>query len=444
MTIPQLQYVLLMVLPLPLFYVAVIKRHFVYFLPPFLSLLGIYVYNIIGSHHVLNDPVLYSEKYFYTLLSIIFLYYPFYAVIFLLGKKVKIDWRETLDENENINLLFVACLWAISFYFVNLYIQRHGLPPIFSLTSSLEYVDIYALRAEKATSLTEGSHWYNMGFYTVPSFIFIYTYVLYSLHQTRKYKYLFYSSIPLIILMFFSFLGKGGIIYLLCYFITIKLLVKYHEVKSSHVKYYIVIGMASIILILRLYLLDRSFYDVLALLPHYMFERICLTYTDGYAIMLNIFPLKHDYFYGVAFGNPGHVFPFEPVDLSQFLGMFLHGGLENYSVPAYAQGYANFGVAGIYMIVLLMFMQMLIVQVFFKSLRRNPIFLSVYIYIVVRMIDYAKEPIQGIIAEEYILFALFVCAVYYLIRDVYKKFCSAFGSKAYVTQKSPRLDNLKV
>ena len=66
-----LQYILLLLLPLPLFFLLKKSRHYIYCLPPLMALLGIYLYNIIGSYAAISDPGLYSDSYYFSLLSIL-------------------------------------------------------------------------------------------------------------------------------------------------------------------------------------------------------------------------------------------------------------------------------------------------------------------------------------------------------------------------------------
>ena len=171
-------------------------------------------------------------------------------------------------------------------------------------------------------------------------------------------------------------------------------------------------------MMLRLYLLDRGFIDVLKIVPYYLYRRICIVYTKAHAYMIQIFPDQHDFFYGTAFGNPGHILPYEPINLSQFLGNWVHGRLENYSAPSFSQGYANFGFSGFMLIILLMFLQIILLQIVFKKCPKNPLFLALYVLIIPNMLGYANTSIQAIISEIFVLFSIACVFMYYFSRDV--------------------------
>ncbi len=204
---------------------------------------------------------------------------------------------------------------------------------------------------------------------------------------------------------------------LVLYIILIKLFLQSDSFKFRKVIGYIIIGTGTIIGMLRLYLLDRSFLDVLKLFPSYMYSRICISATKAHAHVIQIFPDQHDFFYGTAFANPGHLLPFEPVNLSQFLGYWLRQRLENYSSPSFSQGYANFGIAGFLLIVTLMFFQLLLFQFMFRRLPKNSLFLTFYVLIIPNMIGYASTSIQAVFEVIFVLFCITSAVVYYFAID---------------------------
>jgi hypothetical protein len=410
-----LLYLTLLVLPLPLFHLILKHKHYLYCLPPFMALIGIYLFNLIGSINVINDESLFSYKYYYSLLTIIIFFYAFYIIVFSFGNKLYIDWSTMQAQHSSGIVLFLIALWSYSFYMFFLYYKRHGLPPLFGI-SLFQYTDIYALRAEKTTSLPEGMYWYRMGLATIPSLIFIYTYVLKVLYGTRKYKFIFYINLPLVLLSVSLTLSKSAYVYLLFHILLVNFLLKGGQFELKKLYGYISLGVISMILMIRIYLWDRGFIDVLELAPRFLFRRICVVYTQAHAYIVQIFPDQHDYFDGLAFfPNPGSILPFEPVSISQFLGYWAHGVLQNYSTPSFSQGYANFGFQGIILVVLLMFFQILLFQIIFKECPKNPLFLALYIFLAEKMMRYAIEPIQSVIPEELIIFYLLIILLYYFL-----------------------------
>jgi len=410
-------YAILLLLPLPLLIFIIRRKHHLYCLPPFVALNGIYIFIIVGSFEVIRDERLFSDVYYYSLLLIITSFYFFYIVAFSFGKNLYINWRvinySSADKRVIIPLL--VCLWGFSFLMFYLYYQRHGLPAVFDV-SLFDYNNLYKIRAEKSTDLPEGVHWYVLAFQTTPAFIFCYTYIWKHLIVTPKTKIIFYCNLPLV--LFFSALTmhKSFFAYLVLYMLIIDVLI----IGSFNLRKllgYFAIGTSTIIIMLRFYLLDRGTMDVLKLVPDYFYQRIFVTYTSAHAYVVQIFPNNHDYFYGTAFGNPGHMLPYEPVNLSQFLGYWINGVLENYSSPSFSQGYANFGFVGLILIILFMFFQITVLQAVFKKFSKNPLFFSLYVLVVPQMLWYAAASIQQVISEIFILWCVAYIFIYYLLRN---------------------------
>jgi len=412
-----LLYSILLVLPLPLFTFLIKRKHYLYCLPPFVALIGIYLFDIIGSIEVIRDEQLFSDMYYYSLLLIIVLFYLFYAVVFNFKKKLYIDWSITHSTCADSLTPLLMALWSYSFFMLYLYYQRHGLPAVFHI-SLFDFNNIYAIRAEKSTNLPEGGHWYWFAFSTIPSFIFVYTYILKRLRPSKKIKAVFYFNLPLVLFFSSLTLHKTPFAYLVLYLLLINFFFKGKSFGFKRLLGYFAIGTGTIIVMLRLYVLDRSFMDVLMLTPSYLYRRICIVYTKAHAYIIQIFPDQHDFFYGTAFGNPGHVLPFEPVNLSQFLGYWVSGSLQNYSAPSFSQGYANFGFPGFTLILLFMFFQIILLQIVFKKCPKNPLFLTLYVLIIPNMLGYANTGIQAIISTIFVLFSIVCIFLYYFSRDV--------------------------
>ena len=181
---------------------------------------------------------------------------------------------------------------------------------------------------------------------------------------------------------------------------------------------YLGLGSFSIVLALRLYLLDRDIISVLRFVPEYFWHRVFSVYTEAHAYILQIFPANHNYFYGRTIGNPGGIFPYDNVNLSQFLGRWIHGSLMNYASPSFSQGYANFGFAGFVIVLLIMFYQIILIQVIFKKCPKEPIFLTIYILILSKILNYSNSAIENIISEIFIIVMVCILFFYYFSKII--------------------------
>ncbi|MFC1770989.1 O-antigen polymerase, partial [Candidatus Margulisiibacteriota bacterium] len=391
----------------------------IYFLPPFIALLGFYLFNIIGTISVINEPGLFTYKFFFTLLALILSFYLFYFIIFQTKNKWHINWSYT-HNYLNSNLIFIAGLWSVCILLFLLYYSRHGLPPVFDINLN-EFTNIYLLRGEKWTTLPEGTHWYRVGFFVLPSFIAIYTFILKKLYGTFKYKVIFYVNL-LAALIFLSFpASKGQYINLILYFLICNILLRGKQIKLKTLLSYILGVIVSIFILLRIYLFNRETIEVITILPKYIFGRIFADYSKAHAYLLQIFPSKHEYLWGHSFINPGGIFPLKSINISNLLGFYVNRqSLENYSSPSYSQGYVNFGIWGIFLVFILMFMQLLIFQYIFKKLPKNPLLLTIYIIFLGRLLGYANQGIHLIFPEQLVLVFGIIFIFYYLLKEIEK------------------------
>jgi hypothetical protein len=387
---------------------------------PFVALVGIYIFNIVGSWSVINDEQLFTNLYYYSLLAIIVAFYLFYLFIFASGRTLYINWT-SLNYNttdRQIIVPFLVLLWGFSFFMFFLYYSRHGLPAVFDLSFS-EHVKFYDVRAEKSTDLPEGMHWYSLGFNTIPAFIFCITYIMKRLISSQGVKILFYLNLPLV--LFFSALTmhKTPFAYLVLYMLLIKFLLSPMSFNIKKLIGYMAVIIGSIIVFVRIYLLDRGLMDVFIYLPEYFFNRVFACYTRAHAYMILIFPNQNDFFNGLTFINPGGIFPFEPISLPQFLGYWVEGRLSNYPPPSFSQAYANFGTAGFALSLLIMFTQIIILQIIFKKCPKTPLFLALYSLVIPMMLGYSMQSIDTVIGVIFVIFVMIILSIYYVFRDLW-------------------------
>jgi hypothetical protein len=406
-------------LPLPLLIWAVRSGHYRRCLAPFVAVSGIYVFTCLGAGRVISDPALYTDTYFYTMLLVILGCYGAYAVLLGAGRAVEVDYAgQTPERHLGRTLIVFAVLWSYSTAILALYVSRHGLPPLLTVLTGWGPMDVYAVRGEKTTSLAEGSHWYTLGLQTVPYFTFIYAYVHRSLERTRAATLLFAVSTVLAIAFATSFANKDVLLHLALFIVLAQACLGRRGIRPAQALLYAVLGLGSVFLFLRVYLLDRGALDVLHLFSGYLVDRLLFVYAEAHAHIVRIFPHEHAFFDGRALANPGGLLPFVPVELTQYLGYRVLGHLANYSTPSFSNGYANFGLPGLALVMGVMTAQLVLVQAIFRRLPRSPLFLSIYVLLAERMIRYGSESLQQVFAEEVVLFLVLTVLLHALIREL--------------------------
>lgn len=388
-------------------------------LGPFLALLGIFVFNIIGSISIILDENLFTDRYYYTML-IVSMVCSLYVLFLCLDKKMYAGFAETMGDDKHTAFIFISFQWIIAVVIFFHYVKQHGLPPIFELDLHGN-MDIYAIRGEKTTNVEGGIHWYRLAFGIIPPIVFIYSYLLRLIYtESRYYRLLFYVNTCLCVFFMSCTLGKSQILYLLLYVWIAQSMINNNNLSLRKAFLYIVCGAGSVAIMLRIYLMDRSYIAVLYFLPTYIYNRIFVTYTKAHAYLVQMIPYTRDYFYGATFGNPGGLLPYEPVNLSQQLGWWADGTFGNYSMPCFSEGYANYGYIGIAFVLAIMFFQIFIIQKLGRWMPKKVLFLALFILCSVKMLRYAIEPIQSVLEIIFLMYLVVSIISHFVISNVIK------------------------
>lgn len=408
-------YLFILLSPLPLLVYVFSSKHYLKCLYPFVAFCGIYLFTVVGAYTVIANDSLYTPAFTLTLVSLIVGFYVFYTLLGLLGRRVWIEFPMIEFGYPVSHLSVMGVLWLWCFFIFYLYVSRNGLPVLFHINWG-HYTDIYAERGRRLTNLAEGTTWYNLAFFDVPIFSIVYSYVLLVLNKRILYRVIFLINV--LIAFFFLSLNGTKSPYLYAVIPVFLVMVVLEKKRITVMRLLGVMATAGIplLVIMRLYLMDRSFLKFLLVLPHFFYERIFVVYSEAHAHVLRLFPDKHDFFHGLTFSNPGGVFPYTPVNISRFLGLWINGAdVQNYSPPSFSEGYANFGYPGFFLIVLLMFAQILTLTWIFRRIPKNPLSITFYFIIAGKMLLYSIEPIQLVVPEEFVLLAVCCFLVYHTV-----------------------------
>ena len=410
---------LIALLPVPLMVLIVRSGHYRYCIGPAIAVASVWAFNCIGAPVIMSRPALATDRYAGMMLLVVALLYVIYAVLFGLGRRVFVSY-ETLEPDERpIEAVpLFATVWLYAAAMLVLYMSRHGPPAAFALLNGGGYVDVYAVRAEKLTDLPEGSQWYMLGLRTLPFLSTVYAYALWHLHRTRATRLWFWVTLTLTAASALSFATKDALLHLPLLILITRICVTGDRFKFRRALAYVGLSLASVMVIWRFYLLDKPLGEVGGVLVGALVNRLFVTWAEGQSLLVNIIPQQHDYFWGLAFSNPGGILPFEPVDIARFLGYWSLGHLANYNTASFGQGYANFGLAGVVLVMLVMLVQLAVFQMVFRWLPKTPLFLAVYVLFADRMLAYGTQPLQLVFSEEIVLAILVLVAGHFILRDV--------------------------
>ena len=232
-----------------------------------MSFFGVILFNLLGSISVLNDSSLFSLGYFLSLMLIIVMFYVYSILLMRYRRKLVIQWKDKIRVSDNEPVVpLLLFLWGISFSILFVYVQHNGMPALFEY-DLIDANDVYALRAEKSTNLSEGSHWYRFGFNRIPTFVLIYIYVLHRTSGTKMSKTLLVLNLPLVVAFSSFSMHKSSIIYLVLNVLLVRVALRDIKLNLYQGLKYLTLSFISIVGMLRLYLMDRPFGDVLLLAP---------------------------------------------------------------------------------------------------------------------------------------------------------------------------------
>ena len=409
--------VLIALLPVPLLLLVLRSGHYRYCVGPAIAVSSVWAFNCLGAPVVMSQPALASERYAGLMVLVVVLLYLTYAVLFGLGRRVFVSYEEVRADEGLLEAmpLFVA-IWGYAAAMLVLYVSRHGAPAIFALVGGPSYVDFYAVRAEKLTDLPEGSQWYMLGLRTLPFLATVYAYALWHVRRSPQTRLWFWLTLVLTAASALSFATKDALLHLPLLLLIARVCLSGRTFRLRRAFAYLALSLGSVLLIWRFYLLNRPLGEVGSILLVALGERLFVTWAEGQALLVNIFPGQHDYFWGAAFGNPGGLLPYDPVDISRFLGFWSLGHLANYNTASFGQGYANFGLAGVVLVMLVMIVQLVGFQMLFRWLPKTPLMVAVYTLFADRMLAYGTQSLQLVFSEEIVLAVLLLVAAQYTVR----------------------------
>ncbi|HKT61220.1 MAG TPA: hypothetical protein VJQ46_14300 [Gemmatimonadales bacterium] len=411
--------ILIALLPVPLLLFILRTGHYRFCVGPAIAVAAIWAFNCVGAPVVMSEPALATERYAGVMLLAIAMLYVTYAVLFGLGRRVLVSYQDMQADETSLEALPVfLALWVYAGVMLAVYVSRHGAPAIFALAGGLRYIDFYAVRASKLTDLPEGSQWYMLALRTLPFFATVYAYALWRSQPSRWTRLWFWLTLTLTAACALSFATKDALLHLPLLIVIAQLCLAGQQFRFRRLMGYVALSLASVLVIWRFYLLDLPLGRVSSVLLVALWNRLFVIWAEGQSLLVNIIPQNHDYFWGAAFGNPGGLLPFEPVDISRFLGYWSLGHLANYNTASFGQGYANFGLAGVALVLLVMIVQLVGFQMLFRWLPKTPLFLAIYTLFADRMLSYGTQSLQLVFSEEVVLALLIVVAGHYTVRGL--------------------------
>jgi hypothetical protein len=377
----------------------------------FFTYFGFYVYIVLGSYNVFNDPHLNTLNFkFFLLIESFFFILIFILSMYLIKVPAKIEDRKPLKINFQKYLKYVLFSFILSFLIFIYYFLNNGYPLIFDVLNG-DNNSIYSLRELKWTNLKEGTTVYTIGFNIIPQIVIILSVLVWNNILAFKEKILVIFFILVSIFFILINLTKSPLITII--FLSVLAFLLYTN-KKMNFKFLVFLFFSifgTITFLLKIYYLDRDFLELFQISFSLTIDRIIGSYTINSATALNIFPNVYDFHYGKSFSNPFHLLPFEPINIAQFMGSYSYNLLQNDSLPSYVIGYVNFGFIGIIYINILILISVFIFHFYFKAKANlSSINFVFYILFLERVTHFSVEGLVSSLGIEY----FFVFFVYFM------------------------------
>jgi hypothetical protein len=272
-------------------------------------------------------------------------------------------------------LLWCLCAGPIVYYFA---VTGNGsllIDFVQGRLVGLNYAEIVAMRTERGLT---GFQWFGPAFYSIPSFLVLYTYALRRLNPSRAHNLLFWLSLGTAAILSVMFLSKGNIV-----FLSIGLSLSAVLLQSRiQIRNLLVIGIG-LVIAFWLYTVYFSaaqlpLIDIMKVMTH----RIIETYSMAAGVILSLFPEHLPFFNGVTINNPKGLLPYENVALAPIIHEYLYGSWQGAATFAGVwEGYANFGYLGLATFSMLVQLLVFALHLAFKLSKKNAFNFALFVFV---------------------------------------------------------------
>ncbi len=173
-----------------------------------------------------------------------------------------------------------------------------------------------------------------------------------------------------------------------------------------------IIGIILLALIVPLYYLFMDSSDFFTAFTS-VFSRTLTGQLQPVYVYLEYFPLHRDFLLGATFPNPGGIFPFEPVVITQeimeWYNQNQNGVVGSMPTIFWVEAYINFGFLGLIFIPILLGFFLYGINIFILKIQHNPATLGFYIWMIIFYKNLSGTFFSGFIISIYL--ALVVIAL---------------------------------
>jgi len=380
---------------------------------------------------VLNDQAVILELFLFTSASITFLYIGFFIARYMMGPlKLREFFLNRRGKKNNYWSLFIMlfCLFLSCCLFLYRYMSQIGLDNI-PLLVALDFFpsrDLTRLRSD-ATNNFENQHWNRLFAKELLIFTTFSIYSLYLFKKTKIKMVLLFISLSVSAFSLTMLGEKAQIMELLIGFLLVYVIINSRS--SINLKMLVIFSSISLGIVVPIYYMMMGSSNFLEALMHVSSRVTTGQIHPGY-VYLTYIPEHRDFLFGTTFPNPGSIFPFESVTITQEIMAWDNPGEAKLgivgSMPAmfWVEAFINFGLFSVPIISLLIGFFLFGVNKLILKLRIDPLVVGLYVWIIIFYKNLAISFFSDFFLSIYLMVVIITFSVMYLFLNKGKIFLS--------------------
>lgn len=368
-----------------------------------------------------EDSEIVIKIFLFTSLSMTFIIFGIITSERLFGQLKTFNFKKTISSYRSLSFLFLILIFFICVFFLIKYINIVGFENLV-ISSSLGFVSendlsINALRSSMTNSFDGNYHWYHLFIIEILFFITL-SFLCYRYQRSSFFGNLF--LIIAITVCSFSFIMSGQkapILDLVIGLALVTILVnKNGKINLSSATKYGFFGLLIVIPLYFFFMSTSNFYDATT----GVFSRTLTGAIEPIYYYLQYFPNEREFLLGATFPNPGGIFPYDPIPITQELMMWRNPSQPSDvvgSLPTvfWVEAFINFGILGIIYVSFFVGFVTYLLNVILLRLDNNFLTLAFYVWIILFIKDLSQSFFSDYLINIYFAFTTVIFLFAFII-----------------------------
>jgi len=349
------------------------------------------IFNVLGANYLCSHYQYHELKYIIAInLGVIIHTLGFVLTDHIFKFNFKTEMKEfinkpIINEKDRIYKLLFSCVILVIVIVTVIYLKMlDSIPIVELLNSSSKALELAKTREIATTTFAGKYHRYSFFFKMIlPYFSLVAMAATYK-NRDKFWKISFISLFVFTCFMLIVDIQKAPLLF---YLISVIYLL-YVLNKKVDVKKLIFVGMGFIVILIFMYLFIMGFAGRgMGVVFTKISMRLFIGQTKGVYTAFKVFPVHHDFLYGLSFPNPGGFFPYETFELIKYIfkemygyGRFIVGTAPT---PYFVEFYVNFGYIAMIVSMLIGSFLIQLAQIIFIRSQKSIINLGLYAFLLI-------------------------------------------------------------